>query len=99
MVEDQHLIMTSPSVINGNDDEKSKITAFPNDYIPANQLNLGFPVYAVEFIPKSSTLLIAGGGGPGRTGIRNAIVSLKMRNILPIIEIFFIGIISILSSN
>jgi len=38
------------------------------------KMAVGFPVYAVEFSAATSTLFIAGGGGPGRSGVRNAIV-------------------------
>lgn len=37
-------------------------------------LTLGFPVYAVEACEETSRVIIAGGGGPAKSGVRNAIV-------------------------
>lgn len=39
-----------------------------------DKLNLGFPVFAVDYSAATSTLFVAGGGGPAKTGVRNSIV-------------------------
>lgn len=44
--------------------------------MPADKVQLGFPVYAVAYSPATSTIYVAGGGGPGKSGVRNAIVTL-----------------------
>lgn len=42
--------------------------------LPIEQVQLGFPVYAVNYSADDGTLFVAGGGGPAKTGVRNAIV-------------------------
>lgn len=34
---------------------------------------LGFPVYSVRFLPNSSQILVGGGGGPTKTGVKNLV--------------------------
>lgn len=48
-----------------------------------DRLQLGFPVYAVDYSAATSTLFVAGGGGPAKTGVRNSIVTSLLR--LPLI--------------
>lgn len=44
--------------------------------IPSAKATLSYPLYAVDFDPLDSTrLLVGGGGGAGRTGVGNKIVS------------------------
>lgn len=40
-----------------------------------DRLQLGFPVYAVDYSAATNTLFVAGGGGPAKTGVRNSIVA------------------------
>lgn len=45
--------------------------------IPFSKLTLSYPVYACDFDPSDSSVLVAGGGGgAGRNGVGNKIVSL-----------------------
>lgn len=44
--------------------------------IPAAKATLSYPLYACDFDPLDSTrLLVGGGGGAGRSGVGNKIVS------------------------
>lgn len=44
--------------------------------VPSAKATLSYPLYAVDFDPlDSSRLLVGGGGGAGRTGVGNKIVS------------------------
>lgn len=51
-------------------------------FFPAGNLQVGFPIYAVEYSAATSTLFVAGGGGPAKTGVRNSIVRLHFPFIL-----------------
>ena len=42
--------------------------------VPAEVVSVGFPVYAIEYSAPTKSLFIAGGGGPGRSGVKNSIV-------------------------
>ena len=42
--------------------------------IPVEKVHFGFPVYAVAYSDATSTIFVAGGGGPAKSGVRNAIV-------------------------
>jgi hypothetical protein len=42
--------------------------------IPVEKVHFGFPVYAVAYSAATSTIFVAGGGGPAKSGVRNAIV-------------------------
>ncbi|PJF18165.1 hypothetical protein PSACC_02030 [Paramicrosporidium saccamoebae] len=48
----------------------------------ANKVELGFPVYAVEYAANTGTIFVAGGGGPAKSGVRNSIVSLQAVNFM-----------------
>ena len=37
-------------------------------------IELGFPVYAVEYSTITKTVFVAGGGGPSKSGVRNSMV-------------------------
>jgi len=52
------------------------INKAPQIIQPTNidNLNVGFPVYAVEYYAATNLLFIAGGGGPTKSGVRNVIV-------------------------
>ena len=52
--------------------------------IKIDNLNVGFPVYAVEYDPATNLLFIAGGGGPTKSGVRNVIVH-KASTLFPLI--------------
>jgi len=44
--------------------------------IPSAKLTLPYPLYACDFDPVDSTrLVVGGGGGAGRSGVENKIVS------------------------
>ena len=44
--------------------------------IPSAKLTLSYPLYACDFDPTdSSKLVVGGGGGAGRSGVENRIVS------------------------
>ena len=44
--------------------------------IPCAKITLSYPLYAADFDPKNSHfLLVGGGGGEGRSGVGNKIVS------------------------
>ncbi len=45
--------------------------------IPGAKLTLDYPLYACDFDPNDATrLVVAGGGGAGKNGVGNKIVSL-----------------------
>lgn len=44
--------------------------------IPCAKITLSYPLYAADFDPQNSDfLLVGGGGGEGRSGVGNKIVS------------------------
>jgi hypothetical protein len=46
--------------------------------IPSAKATLSYPLYACDFDPLDSTrLVVGGGGGAGRSGVGNKIVSLR----------------------
>ena len=57
--------------------EKESKSAFA-EALEVEKLNVGFPVYAVEYCPESNVLFVAGGGGPAKSGVRNSIVSKRL---------------------
>lgn len=44
------------------------------DTFPSEVVHVGFPVYAIEYSAPTKSLFVAGGGGPGRSGVKNVIV-------------------------
>jgi hypothetical protein len=46
----------------------------------ASKVELGFPVYAVEYAANTGTIFVAGGGGPAKSGVRNSIVYIQTLN-------------------
>ncbi|KNC99154.1 uncharacterized protein SPPG_05411 [Spizellomyces punctatus DAOM BR117] len=41
---------------------------------PRKQINIGFPIFAVGFTPKKPRIVIGGGGGATRAGVKNAMI-------------------------
>lgn len=41
-------------------------------------IQVGFPVFSLEFTPNKPRLLVGGGGGPNKSGIKNAILYLSV---------------------
>ncbi|KAI0180269.1 hypothetical protein GGR52DRAFT_530523 [Hypoxylon sp. FL1284] len=48
--------------------------------IPTAKITLTYPLYSCAFDPTDSSLIVAGGGGPGRNGIGNKITVLDTSN-------------------
>lgn len=47
---------------------------------PRSSIQLDYPLYAVDFDPEDSTrVVVGGGGGAGRSGVGNKIVSRFLR--------------------
>lgn len=57
-----------------------------------DRLQLGFPVYAVDYSAATSTLFVAGGGGPAKTGVRNSIVE-RFGGLLMFLAVGFVQIV------
>jgi hypothetical protein len=56
----------------------------PAANFPKASAKLNYPLYACDFDPQDPTrLVVGGGGGPGRSGVGNKIVSLLSTFILP----------------
>ena len=50
--------------------------------IPTAQTSLSYPLYAADFDPSNPAfLLVGGGGGEGRSGVGNKIVSISLLNV------------------
>lgn len=46
--------------------------------LPGAKITLSYPLYACDFDPQDANrLVVGGGGGPGRSGVGNKIVSLR----------------------
>lgn len=46
--------------------------------LPGAKITLSYPLYACDFDPRDANrLVVGGGGGPGRSGVGNKIVSLS----------------------
>ena len=61
---------TAPVVPDGDRNAPAR----PRETFQINRINMGFPVYAVAYCSKSNILLVAGGGGPAKSGVRNVVV-------------------------
>ena len=50
-------------------------------HIPESKIALSYPLYACDFDPQDSNkLIVGGGGGAGRSGVGNKIVSCPSRS-------------------
>jgi hypothetical protein len=47
---------------------------------PTHSLTTGFPVFAIAFAPKKPRLVIGGGGGASKSGVKNTVVSTRNLN-------------------
>lgn len=53
--------------------------------LPGAKITLSYPLYACDFDPQDANrLVVGGGGGPGRSGVGNKIVSLPYSLSVPL---------------